>query len=532
MLRTLLLAAAIAPAALGQTVTIRVDAEADRHPISPDIYGVAYANAAELAELNAPLNRWGGNATSRYNWQLNATNHAKDWYFMSLPEQGATAGGAADDFIGATRAGGARPVMTIPMLGWAANLGPRREPLAAFSVSKYGPQRETNPYDSDVGNGVRISGDFVKNDPYDANVPVDAAFEQAWVRQMVTRWGTGGFYLLDNEPSLWHSTHRDVHPTGATMDEILAKTIDTAERIREADPKATIAGWEEWGWSGYFWSGYDQQWGAAHNWSSFPDRMAHDQSDYLPWLLRRMRDYEAEHRRRLIDIFTVHAYPQSGEFSSNTSSSMQRRRNRSTRALWDPSYRDESWIGEKVMLIPRMRAWVAQNYPGTRIGITEYSWGADDHINGATTQADVLGIFGREGLDVAAHWTTPARTTATFKAMRMYRNYDGNRSTFGDLSVRATAPNPDEVSAFAAIRTRDGALTVMLIAKTGAVTANLSLAGFRPGLKAERWQLTAKNVIERVEDLPANGGAMSLDLPAQSITLLVVPEGPRRRATR
>ena len=49
--------------------------------------------------------------------------------------------------------------------------------------------------------------------------------------------------------------------------------------------------------------------------------------------------------------------------------------------------------------------------------------------------------------------------------MKMYRNYDGNKSTFGETSVAAAAPNPDTVSAFAAQRRRDGALTVMVINK-------------------------------------------------------------------
>ena len=50
--------------------------------------------------------------------------------------------------------------------------------------------------------------------------------------------------------------------------------------------------------------------------------------------------------------------------------------------------------------------------------------------------------------------------------MKMYRNYDGNRSTFGDTSVRATRHRqPDNLSVFAAERTADGALTVMVIAK-------------------------------------------------------------------
>ena len=81
------------------------------------------------------------------------------------------------------------------------------------------------------------------------------------------------------------------------------------------------------------------------------------------------------------------------------------------------------------MLIPRMKNWVASYYPGTKIGITEYNWGAEGHINGATAQADILGIFGREGLDLATRWTTPAAARPLYKAMKMFRNYDGNKST-------------------------------------------------------------------------------------------------------
>jgi hypothetical protein len=48
-------------------VTVDVDASAGRRPISPAIYGVAYADAATLADLNCPINRRGGNNRSRYN---------------------------------------------------------------------------------------------------------------------------------------------------------------------------------------------------------------------------------------------------------------------------------------------------------------------------------------------------------------------------------------------------------------------------------------------------------------------------------
>ena len=49
--------------------------------------------------------------------------------------------------------------------------------------------------------------------------------------------------------------------------------------------------------------------------------------------------------------------------------------------------------------------------------------------------------------------------------MEIYRNYDGNLSTFGDTSVSAAVANPDYLSSFAAVRSSDGALTVMVINK-------------------------------------------------------------------
>ncbi|MEA2568430.1 MAG: hypothetical protein QOI24_431 [Acidobacteriota bacterium] len=522
-------AALIAIGAHAQNITIAIDAAADRHPISADVYGVAFATRAQLVELNVPLNRSGGNAETRYNWQLNASNRAADWFFESIGETSALAGGHIDAFIGDTKAAGAKSMITIPIIGWAAKLGPNRAKLAAFSVAKYGAQQWTDPYMPDAGNGVLANGTRItNNDPHDANEPVDENFQRSWVQQLVTKWGpASNIYLLDNEHSLWQETHRDVHPTGATMDEVFAKMTAHANAIKAVDPNALVAGPEEWGWSRYILSGFDQQWGASHGWTGYPDRAAHGGADYAPWLLAQFRAHEQVTGQRLLDIFTLHYYPQGGEFSDDTSSSMQLRRNRSTRSLWDPNYKDETWIDDKVQLIPRMKSWVATNYPGTKIGMTEYNWGAESHMNGATTQADILGIFGREGLDYATRWTTPGTGSPVFNAFRMYRNYDGAKSAFGEVSVRATAPNADDVSSFAAIRASDGALTIMLIAKSSAArTVMLNVAHFSAGASAQRWQL-ASNAITRVADVQMS--ALTLTLPAQSVTLLVIPAASAAR---
>jgi len=514
-------------------VTVQIDPSSNRHAINPNIYGVAFGDATTLPQLNVPINRSGGNNTSRYNWQINASNHDSDWYFESIGESSSVAGEAGDTFISNSKTSGAQPMITIPMVGYVAKLGPNRSKLASFSQAKYGAQTGSDYWFPDAGNGILASTgqDVTGNDPNDADVAADSTFQQAWVQHIVGKWGlasAGGlrYYILDNEHSIWHSTHRDVHPVGATMAEISTKMLTYAGMIKTADPGALVVGPEEWGWSGYFYSGYDQQYGSQHGWNNLPDRAAHGGMDYLPWLLSQMKANTVAGGARPLDVFSVHYYPQGGEYGNDTSTTMQLLRNRSTRSLWDPNYVDQSWINTQVMLIPRLKNWVnTYYYAGTPVAITEYNWGAEGHINGATTQADILGIFGREGLDLAARWTTPGSSTPTFKAFQMYRNYDGQKSTFGETSVSATVPNPDNVSAFAAVRTGDGALTVMVINKylTGSTPVTLNLGSFSAGPSAHIWQLTASNTIQPLADVSVVTGTVSAQVPQQSITLFVIP---------
>ena len=71
-----------------------VDVKADRHPISPDIYGMNVFGAdagfqAFMKECRLPVNRQGGDATTRYNWKIDATNAGDDWFFMAGNGDGA-----------------------------------------------------------------------------------------------------------------------------------------------------------------------------------------------------------------------------------------------------------------------------------------------------------------------------------------------------------------------------------------------------------------------------------------------------------
>jgi len=526
--------------------SVSVDANANRHPINPNIYGIAYGSATDMQLLNAPLNRWGGNSTSRYNWQIDAHSAGSDWYFETYSDGSGTPSGSADQYVATTRANaGAEPLFTIPMIDYLANLGPNRTTLEGFSVAKYGAQTATDPWNSDAGNGVSAATNqnITGNNPLDTGVANSAAIQQAWVGHFVDTFGasttTNGikYYILDNEPSLWYSTHRDVHPSPPAYQEMYNKIVATVTAIRAADPDAKIVGFEEWSWWAMYFSGFDQAngWGASNS-----DYNTHGQTYYYPWLLQQLYAYQQQTGTKMLDVLTVHCY-NAVPGSSDDSLSGQQTRNRETRILWDPAFSDPSWYGDigingRILnWIPTLQAMVSQYYPGLETGCTEYNWGDEPNLNGATTQADVLGIYGREGLDLATRWTVaentgtnPTTYYVTYLASQIYRNYDGKNSTFGDTSVSAAVANPDNLSAFAAVRTADGALTVMVINKQqGSTPVTVSLANFPNSGTAQVWQINSasQTVIAHLADLAISSNNVVATVPSQSITLFVIPPG-------
>lgn len=530
--------AAAVPPMPGPALT--VDVIADRHPINPDVYGVNMMLDEALArELRLPVRRWGGNYTSRYNWQNDTANVAFDWYFENIPQDNANPatlpdGSTTDRFVEQDRRTATRTLVTVPMIGWVPKRRLSGHPYdCSFKVSKYGAQQSTDPWDADCGNGRAPNGSALTgNDPADTSVAVDPSFVSAWINHLVAKYGTaanGGvaYYALDNEPMLWGSTHRDVHPQAVTYDELRDRSYQYGAAIKAADPSAKTFGPVEWGWCAYFYSGAD-------NCSPGADYQAHGSTPFAAWYLQQMRAYEQQHGQRLLDYFDLHAYPYANgvALAAAGDAAKQALRLRSTRSLWDPTYIDESWVsdmapgGVAVQLIPRMKQWVAANYPGTRLAITEYNWGGFDGVNGALAQADVLGIFGREGLDLATLWGDLTATTSATFAFRMYRNYDGAGNGFGDIGVRSSSADQGVVSVYSAQRSVDGALTIMVINKSGNDLATaVGLAGFNPRASAAayRYSQAYPAAIEHLADQPVTASGFSANLPANSITLFVLP---------
>lgn len=517
------------PAAPG-AIHVAIDPDADVRAIDPAIYGVNFGTAEEFTNLPYPVRRWGGNATTRYSWRNDTSNRAMDWFFMNVPNDNPNPGtlphgSSSDRFNDETLQAGADVVMTVPTIGWA----PRdRSKRWGFSISKYGTQTlnecEATGYPSwceeDAGNGIRPGGANVTgNDPLDTSNGIGPGEITAWMTHMIGRVGNangGGvrFYALDNEPMLWNSTHRDVHPDPVGYDELWSRNRDYALAIKAADPGAKVLGPVVWGWCAYFYSAID---GCAPG----SDRAAHGGIDLIPWYLDQVEAYRVDHGLRLVDYLDIHYYPQASgvALTDDESAGVAARRLRSLKSLYDPSYVDESWIGQPVELIPRMRRWIDAHSPGTKLALTEYHFGGDTGISSALAQAEALAIFGREGVDLATRWVAPQSGSRVEDAFRMYLNYDGGGEGIDGESVRAVSSDVEAVGSYAV---RNGAALFVLLFNKADTARDVEVAvagGLATDGELYRFDATAD--YGPIGSIPTHDGNFSLLLPARSATLLV-----------
>lgn len=500
-------------------VTIQVDPAADQRPISPLIYGANFASSEQIAEGGLTLTRWGGNRTTRYNYLIDVDNTAFDYYFENLPGCWSAAGNwcssppsdakeqsGANAFLSGAVSSNVVALFTVPTMGWVANAAQYGHPFDC-SCTQAG-QDAYDPYESSCGNG-QSGGMWVDcGAQTDTSIAIDPAWVKDWVTYLVGKFGPSNgrrIYALDNEPALWFSTHHDMRKTRLGYDELWQKMRDYAVAILEADPTAEIAGPAEWGYPNFFCSDLDDiSQGCSEN---SPDRGAHGGTELVAWLLDQANAYEQQNGKRILHYLDLHYYPQGGTNPTRT------------RSLWDATYVDPSWINDTIRLVPRMRDWVSGHYPGTKLALSEFDFYDHDQGVGAVTYAEILGILGREGMDLATTWSPPATTEAAFAAYRLFRNYDGAGGAFESTSVRVTVTGSN-VAAFAA--TSPTRMTVAIANEGTATSATIDVGAFEAGSSAQIYRHAGTGSdVSADADIVVNNGSATVDLPGTSITMVV-----------
>lgn len=447
----------------GGELKLAVDATKVIGNISPYVYGI---NSQNFGDTGATVRRNGGNRGSAYNWELNASNAGHDYHHQSdkwscevMGYKNCDEPGALfTDFAKDNKAAGAETVVEIPMQDYvsADTAGPVKE-------------EDTAPSYRFLRNYPKKNGELT----LPPNTKDGAVYQDEFVKLLVTKLGKaseGGakFYSLDNEPALWHTTHPRVHPNPVTYEELVQRSEATAAAILSQDPSAFILG-------GVYFS-----WGAMQDLASAGDTQKYNaiyerQVDYF---LAMMQKLEKRHGKRLVHALDLHWYPEARGRKRITEEDADRKtidaRLQAPRSFWDPEYKEKSWIVDQIKrpirLFPFLKEIIAKRYPGTKLTMTEYNFGGTTHISGGLAQVDVLGVVGREGLYMANYWGKGAGVgdlpPYIAQAFKLYRNYDGQGSTFGDIAVTANTADLDAASIFAAKSSKKpGELTVIVINK-------------------------------------------------------------------
>ena len=488
-------------------------------PISPYVYGI---NSQPEDGTGAPMRRTGGNRQTAYNWEINASNagsdyeHSSDlWACESLGFKDCGNPGAQYiDFARGNRAAGIDSVVTIPLVDYV--VADRAGPVA---VSEKAPSKRW----------VRsLAG---KPGPYalSPDTADGAVYQDELVNFLVSKLGRardGGikFYSLDNEPALWPSTHPRVHPEKTRYDEMVKRTEAIASAITHIDPSAMTLGANMFGWSEFM------------SLNDAPDAKEHNEKygSYTDFFLASMKELEAKHGRRLLHVLDVHWYPEAKGSKRITEKDISPKtvaaRLQAPRSLWDPTYVEKSWIasqwGKPIRLIPWLLERIEARYPGTKLAMTEYDYGAGDHISGGLAQADVLGVLGREGVYLAAYWGDGATALPAYikAAFQLYRNYDGKRGAYGDTAVAATPGDISKASIYAATDSKHpGMLTIIAINKEQQASFNgkLHILGGGYG-KAQVYALDgSKAEVRSAGAVEIKNDRIEYKLPPLSATLFV-----------
>lgn len=511
-------------------VNFAIDSTQDVRAISRFIYGMNGWDPTSRP-ANLTLSRSGGNRMTAYNWETNASNAGSDYFNQNddFLGGGNTPNGAVGPGIVAARSAGAGIVVTMPTIGYVAadknGGGDVAQTPNYLSVRFHqSPARKNAAFTLPPN----TTDAFVYQDEYihflDTTYP--GAFGHAT---------TPVFLSLDNEPDLWQHTHARLRGDGnvntqaglnPTYAEIVQRSIDYSDAAKDVNPNAMIFGPVNYGWQGMV---------------RFQDAADHMNRDFLEFYLAQMAAAQVAEGRRLLDVLDVHWYPEAQGNNAmgaptrvteeNTDPGVVDARKQAPRSLWDPAYIETSWItgccsGGAIRLLPRLKAKIAAHYPNTRLAITEYNYGAANHISGAIAQADVLGIFGREGLFAANLWRLASNNSFIYGAFESFRNYDGANGSFGDTSIRASSSDVVNASAYASINAADpGRMVLVAINKAdSAQTAGIAVTHTVQFRTARVYTLTAANSQpQRQADINITlTNAFQYSMPANSVTTLVL----------
>ncbi|HLP41632.1 MAG TPA: glycoside hydrolase family 44 protein [Fibrobacteria bacterium] len=517
----------LAALAAAQTQTVQISFQDSPTPISPYIYGAnEWCNPTDVPFT---ATRWGGNRQSGYNWETNASNAGSDYIHnsdnhlvMNLPQEEQKQPARAVEKLHQTFSPRKQYIQaTVQLAGYVA-----ADMNGTVSEAETAPSARWKKVVFEKTGGLSLTPNIS-----DGEVYMDEYVN--YVASKVGKSSAGGIraWSLDNEPGLWRYTHPRIHPGVLNVGPMIEKSAGAARAIKKVDPGAEVYGPAAWGWTEFRVLDDQGDWKSAYG-------KQHD--SWISTYLALMKAEGDKVGKRLLDVLDIHWYPEhQGDCRiimngcDQNSASQAEARVQAPRSLWDETFLEKSWINQAydnkpIKLLEMMKTSIAEYYPGTRLAITEYEYGGHDHWSGGLAQADVLGIFGREGVYMATLWSQPGRYTKS--AFKLFLDYDGQGGRFGDLSVPAASGSRAALSVFASLETKDATkLHIVAINKTAtAQSTQFTLPGgtFTSGVVYGFDEASGGTITSRGTIAGLTPGAFTYSLPPRSVLHFVLAGNP------
>jgi hypothetical protein len=451
-------------------IDVVIDVSKDRKYISKYIYGVN--DVYGLSGLTVSAVKQSGAEISSYNWETNASNSASDGGYVNsktlvtgyspLNEAALLTRKLTER---AERYGIPSRYVTLQMMGFAAN-------DADGTVTANDTEKRW------------ASVLFEKNDDLltEPDIYDDTVYMDEYVSFLANTYGSaaeGGIngYFLDSEPESWQDNYKVLSLEELTAKELVTRSAELAGTVKKIDPTALVYGPSVKNLESFVNLGNPDDWETYKNSYSW----------FIDYYLDSMRQASENAGIRLLDVLDLHFISEARSVVSEpvvgTDSVLaNEERMQAVRVLWDSTYTENSDAAilykAHTPIIPTIQASIRMFYPDTKLSFSEYNFGGGDNISGGIAEADVLGVFGEQGVYMACLKPDLSDFSYQKSGINIYTNYDGEGSSYGNISVYSDNGGDTMSSAYASVMDgNDGDLKAIIINKNYSAdkTASVSI---------------------------------------------------------
>lgn len=532
-------------------ITIQVDASAQKHRISPLIYGKNHGISDDPSNPTSDsiiklykdcgvkiIRLGGGNNQTKYNWRAKLSSHpdwfnnvySHDWDFSALEIQ--------------NKLPGVCGLFSFQLLGWVADNNKNN-----WNDWQWGQQHDGTypPREFNLAGGGSINDEGTelltegKHDLYLKPWPAESttAILDHWFaddgigleKELFQYWN------MDNEPDIWNGTHDDVMKDSVPWQTFIDNYIAVASSARKKFPQIKLVGpvtTNEWLW--YNWNG-----------STFSITENGNIRKYiwLEYFIKLLAQEQSSSGVRLIDVFDFHFYP-----SMNTPDDIHNI-TQLHRIWFDTTYDypkangvkkigPNGWNPDttKEFIMERVRRWLKQ-YMGDDHGVTfsVTECGAIYHDNAsvnAVWYASHLGEFARQpDVEVFTPWEW---YTGQYEVLHLFTRF--MKSNY----VKSSSDLDSMLSAYSSVNDSEDSMTIILVNRDQSSnhSADVSIDGFSPhsgdvpvlqlkNLSGETFKNASNNALQN-STLKISGKNFLIELPPLSITAVILTsEGSHTR---